>query len=54
MRLGTLIRLRDHQTGRKGNDTARETGTVKSLPDLEHLWELLDKNINLDVWKKGV
>lgn len=53
MKLGTLIRLRDHQNGRKGSDSP-ESKTVKSLPDVEHLWELLDRNINLDVWKKGV
>jgi len=28
------------------------TAVEKSLPDADRLWELLDRNINLSVWKK--
>jgi len=32
----------------------REAGEMKTLPSAQNLWELLDRNISLDIWKKGI
>jgi hypothetical protein len=32
-------------------ETAREP---KPLPNAGNLWELLDRNISIDIWKKGL
>jgi len=49
--MGTLITLREYKARRQMMQRAREAGVVKALP-AEHLWELLDRNIRLDIWKK--
>jgi len=53
MKQRTLISLRAYKARRQMMQTAGETGAVKALPNAEHLWELLDRNISVDIWKKG-
>jgi len=34
--------------------SAAKPGASKALPDANHLRELLDRNISLQVWRKGI
>jgi hypothetical protein len=54
MKLGRVVTLRDYKAQRlMRTKKLSEAGAVKALPDAAHLWELLDRNISLEVWKKG-
>ena len=50
-----VISLADHKARRI--DRAKRISQIaveKTLPDLNHLYKLLDRNISLSVWEKGV
>lgn len=35
-------------------EPAAKSGAFKGLPDADHLQELLDRNISLKIWQKGI
>lgn len=52
MKLGNVVSLREYKAQRLvGAHLAGATG-LKPLPDAVHLWELLDRNISIEVWKE--
>ena len=54
MKLNRVVSLRKYKAQRQLRaERLRDAGNVP-LPDAHHLWELLDRNISLDVWKKGI
>jgi hypothetical protein len=54
MRLDRVVSLRKYRAERMRAERLREAGEMKTLPSAQNLWELLDRNISLDIWKKGI
>jgi hypothetical protein len=55
MKLGKVISLSDYKAERLlGTSPGKISGAAKPLPDAENLWELLDRNISLKFWEKGI
>lgn len=55
MKPGKVITLSDYRAQRQlRTQPAAQTGGIKALPDADHLRELLDRNISLKIWKKGI
>jgi len=55
MKRGEVISLRDYRAERLvKTGAAGRAGVSRALPDADQLRELLDRNISLEVWKRGV
>jgi hypothetical protein len=55
MNPGKVVRLSDYRAERLIRlRTAHQAHVLTALPDGNHLWELMDRNISLKVWEKGI
>lgn len=53
MELCRVVTMRGYKAQRlERSRRASERGT--QLPEANQLWELLDKNISIEIWKKGI
>lgn len=52
MKQGRIVELRAYRSRRELIRKLTRAGEVKPLPDREHLWELLDRNISVELWKE--
>lgn len=53
MKLAKVIALTDYRAKRHMG-AQQKPDTTKALPDQKHLWELMEKNISIAFWKKGI
>lgn len=51
---GTVIRFAEYKAQREISRKVTRACGKKGLPDSANLWELLDRNISLEVWKKEI
>lgn len=55
MKPGKVVRLSDYRAERLISlQAARQAHVLTALPDGDHLWELMERNISLKVWEKGI
>jgi hypothetical protein len=55
MKRGKVVSISKYRGALQGGSQSKDgAGQPKPLPDAGHLWELLDRNISIDVWKKGI
>jgi hypothetical protein len=52
MKQGRVVELRAYKSRWELPRKLTRAGEVKPLPDRDHLWELLDRNISVDFWKE--
>ena len=52
MKRGTVTILAEYKARRAASARTYSLGATRLLPDPDRLWELLDRNISLDVWQK--
>jgi hypothetical protein len=53
MERGKVLTLsRDAVSGRE--PSKKGSGPQKPPPAINNLWELLDRNISIDIWRKGL
>ncbi|GFO53285.1 hypothetical protein GMSM_02920 [Geomonas sp. Red276] len=49
-----VIYIDEYRANRQAKaDKLTKAGPVKPLPSPQRIWELLDRNISIDVWKKN-
>ena len=53
MKMDTVVAMKKYRDERLRTQRLREAAEIKALPDGERVWELLDRNISLALWKKG-
>lgn len=54
MERSKVVRIGDYRGRRPRGEKKGDSGAQKPLPDAGHLWELLDRNISIEIWKKGI
>lgn len=53
MKSGKIVSLDDYRAERQGRgDKIRKLDSGISLPSADRLWELLDRNISISVWRE--
>jgi hypothetical protein len=53
MKRGKVISLSEYKA-RRLLHAGRLSAAVKPVPDQVNLWELLDRNISIEIWKKEI
>ena len=51
MKTARVITLKDYKAQRLLRTLKADNAGLAALPDAGHLWELLDRNISLRIWK---
>lgn len=49
----TVVKIGEYKAKREWSRKVTRACEKKALPDAANLWELLDRNLSLKVWKKG-
>jgi hypothetical protein len=53
MKSGKIVSLDDYRMERHGRgDKTRKADSGTCIPSADRLWELLDRNISIDVWRE--
>ena len=54
MKQGRVVELSGYRAERLIRQRLTQAGARKALPAAGYVWELLDRNICLELWKRGL